>query len=244
VAFTDDNDGVRLRCYEFLRLAQMPRVWPAVNLELLDRWQEHGNLDEGDTGAWKTLTEYARTFDKDCHRLKRLMAMKTQEIALGASRKEPIELEDVASAIDAQSNAMKRLDERITTDDPALLSDRSKGTSRVNARVEAAQTLQLQQLVAVGMGLRAEWRLGAGLAAWVRATALTDALAGAKFMARLKDGQIKASEATCSVTLRKEPWGSPLERFDFALKVATEGVSADVLREAYGDEGSASAQRP
>ncbi len=118
----DTDDGMMLRCNEFVRLGQTPRVWPTVNLELLKRLKAAGHRDEGSPDAWKALTALARTFDQDCHGLKRLMAERTQEIALArrgghkstgsateGAYDTPFDLSDVARAIAKQNEAMGKL---------------------------------------------------------------------------------------------------------------------------------------
>lgn len=209
VEFTDPVDGVRLRCYEFVRLGQMPRVWPSVNLELVRRLVEEGQVDEGSAEARPTLMEHARAFDKRCHLLKRVMAEVSQAVAI-ASTEDVIDLSALVDSVDRQAEDMGALQRLIAANDfldaPSDPSGLLAGEMSVQARATPTRSLQLQQFVTVAMGLRAEWRRGAGFGSWIRLTTLTEALTGTKFMVRLKQGRVVVSEATSGVRLRR---GSP-----------------------------------
>lgn len=282
------EDERLLRCLEFVRLGQMPRVWPTVNAALLRRWREAGNQDESEREASDSLHRYARSFDLDCHRLKRAMAEQTQRIATSDSgaRDCPFDLSEVLRGIDEQTQALRELDDAIHTDDAELstlddeiaalrgrLDDRAKSLTQrgrlqlaqsvkaaanvlqgsapypdsralhslgnprleeqlLSLRIECVRQLQLQQFVGVAMGLRAEVKHAAGLAGWVRLSEVTDALAGALFMGRLKSGRVKYQGATCPVTLEDHP-RSHSDRFEFAGEVVRNGVSARSLEKAY-----------
>lgn len=236
VEFTDIVDGARLRCYEFVRLGQMPRAWPAVNKALIERWNATEQRDEDTGEALQVLTEYARSFDKSCHRMKRVMAELTQQLALTPSTT-VLDLSELASAVDDQGQAMRWLGACIAADDrPDAPSDPKgvlNGALAVENRVVAARALQFQQFAGLVTGLRAEWLRGGGLASWVWLTVVTEALGGAKFMARLKDGQVRSSEASSTVSFRDRPWSSLAERFAHTVDVATNGVPAEALRHAY-----------
>lgn len=298
----DIDDGRMLRCYEFIRLSQTPRVWPSVNLELVEKWLERGCQQEDQGGAHELLVEYARAFDKGCHSLKRLMAELTQEGALSqweptptdaarpGSIENPIDLSELSSAISDQESAMRRLAELIARDDrpglgdavrhgrmalrsiegmltsnqkiglatdwtalqkrleglPEGSTDPSWGLSLVPVRERMMHTgpLQWQQFVAVMMGLNAEWLYEAGLAHWVRLSAITEGLCGTKFMGRLKGGQVCFSEAA-GVTLADTP--RPLaKRFEYARDVSQNGVPEEDLVRLYdlASAGSRRAERP
>jgi len=239
VEFTDAVDGARLRCYEFVRLGQMPRTWPAVNQALIEHWSEIGQCNEDATEAHQVLTDYARSFDKRCHRMKRVMAELTQRLALAPSTT-VLNLREFACAVDEQGQAMRWLAACVAANDrhdaPSDPMGVLKGALAVDHRVAAVRALQFQQFAGVVTGLRAEWLRGGGLAAWVWLTVVTEALAGAKFMARLKDCQVRSSEASTTVGFPDRPWSSPVERFAHTVGVATNGVPAAALRQAYEHE--------
>jgi hypothetical protein len=190
VEFTKPEDGSKLRCYEFLRLGQSPRAWPAVNVVLLDQLEQGGQVDEGSPEARPILLRLARSFDLPCHDLKRLMIDLTQELAtnhqpwLVGGMARAVDLGPLVRALDDQGSAMKVLSQRINADARGDLI-----STNLDERIGVTRRLQLQQFVGVAMGLRAEWihgDSGAGLAPWIWVSVIADALAGAKFMARLK----------------------------------------------------------
>jgi len=116
---------------------------------------------------------------------------------------------------------------------PAGRSDHERALERMPAaeRVRLTEQLQWQQFVAAAMGLRAEWLRDAGLAAWVRLSAITEALSGTKFMARKKGGKVVFAEAR-TITLEAEP-RALAERFDYARRFATEGLRVVELEALY-----------
>ncbi len=91
--------------------------------------------------------------------------------------------------------------------------------------------LQWQQFVGVAMGLRAEWLHDAGLAAWVRTSAVTEALGGTKFLARLKSGRVVYSGAR-SVTLQDEA-RELTQAIAYAAGIAAEGVRCEEMLSLY-----------
>ncbi len=226
-----EDDGLLLRCGEFVRLTQTPRVWPSVNRALLDIWAAEGQIDEKSGSAWATLTRYARTFDLPCHTLKREMAVRSQEIAMvspeesgAGSRALPIDLTALCDAVEEQAVAMRDLADRINTD-MALVR------FPIDKRVILTAQLQWQLFATTAMGLRSEWWTGDGLAGWVHASAIAESLGAVKFLARLREGEIRFSEAT-SVTLAKEPRPLP-ERFSFATRIIQQGFRASDLHDIY-----------
>jgi len=296
VDFTTDNgvhstdDGMLLRCNEFVRLSQTPRTWPTVNRALLERLQAAGHADEASDEAWAILTDYARRFDMPCHRLKRLMAELPQKLALArrtghrggfdttlGSYDQPFDLGELSDAIEEQGLAMGELAAEIVEQDrPALktaahelvraanalqrqlpgelatrlatpwadfskalgalpdgATDPEWGLSAmaIDTRQRLTRQLQWQQFVGVAMGLRAEWLHGAGLAAWVRLSAITEALTATKFMARLKNGQVRFSSAR-SLTLEANT--RPMrEQVAWAKRIASEGVRLAEMAKLY-----------
>lgn len=232
VEYSEPGDGVRLRCLEFVRLGQMPRCWPAVNLELLGEYLRTGERDEGTVAAASTLFRYARHFDLPCHELKRMMSELAQEVAAarpGISREpghftQPVDLTPLRASIAAQERAMHLL---------ARAVDRPDGPPdldlvREHDRPRWASVLQLQQFIAVAMGLRAEWLRGEGVACWVRLTALTEALASTKFMARRLGGSVRARAVNCNVRI------SAGRSIEHAIDVARHGVPAEDLEHVFG----------
>jgi hypothetical protein len=271
------DDGFMLRCNEFVRLGLTPRVWPDVGVALMEAYKQKGFLDEGRGEAWHILVDYARRFDLDCHRLKKMMAELVQKLAMADAGATAIPLDELGDAIAKQSAAMYEVAKMIEQADqpdvgtklrdalestntlmaalptdlartlgPAWDSYRAKlrelGDGRsdpdfalkripIEERTRLTAALQWQQFVAVSMGLRAEWSRGAGLAAWVRAMAITEALGGTKFLGRLKNGQVRFSMAH-SVTLAAKQ--RPMqERYELAKLVAGDGVPVKELEALY-----------
>jgi len=287
VDFTDADDSLMLRCNEFVRLSQMPRCWPAVNLALVNECEQAGYQDENGAEAWSVLMRYARAFNRSCHRLKRIMAELPQEMArartkvfanpISGTLAQPFDLRPLAQAIDEQGQAMAELGKLIARDDrpeltrsaralvadaegllsmlpeplarrtlPAVEAFREALTSpplgatdpdRALTRLSVAErqqltaTLQLQQFVCVAMGLRAEWRQDAGLAAWVRASAIAEGLSCTKFLARLQTGQIRYSNAA-TLTLEDKRREFP-RLIEFTKRIASEGVRCDDMSALY-----------
>ena len=124
-------------------------------------------------------------------------------------------------AIDEQAEAMREI---------ARLCEKAGETVPVNVEeyIPVMRVLQFQQFIAVAMGLRAEWLRNAGFAAWLRLTVLSDALAGAKFMARFKQERVVFSHAHSRVTLNSTEL-DPEARHILAREVSEHGVGADAL---------------
>jgi hypothetical protein len=198
--FTNGMDGRALRLYEFVRLSQLPRTWPAVNEVLLREWRDAGVDDERSVTARDILFKYARHFDQPCHQLKRLMALLPAELALfgvGEHDGSAVDCAPLLAAIEDQRRAMVALG---------------------MPSAEDAARLQLQQFVALGMGLRAELLHRAGFTAWLCASQLTAALAASKASARLHAGGVVMFPASCWVSLGED-----------VPKEAAGGVPAEVL---------------
>jgi hypothetical protein len=245
VRFTTDDgthatdDGMLLRCNEFVRLSQTPRAWPSVGPELLRLFREAGITEEASEAARGILMDHARRFDKDCHLVKRLMADLTQALALSrraghegkhepglGAFEQPFDLSELATAIREQSQAMGGLAAQIAASDTsgsgATDPDGGLTALPLEARRRLTEELQWQQFVGVATGLRAEWLYGCGLAAWVRLSAITEALTATKFLARLKAGQVRfwqPRSLTIEAKLRSVP-----EQIAFAKRIASEGV--------------------
>ncbi|MGC4086734.1 MAG: hypothetical protein QM756_02330 [Polyangiaceae bacterium] len=284
----DTDDGMMLRCHEFVRLGQMPRCWPAVSRALLERFREAGHTEESSGPAHAILIEYARTFDRECHRAKRLMVSLTQDMARAGydpekprygSSTDPISSSEFEQAVDEQGEAMSELASWIEGDDispdlsasissamrslgdlryklpptmaselapsflafreavskvPTTSSDPDWGLRlmRIEERRALTRLLQWQQLVASAMGLRAEWLQGAGLGAWVRSTALAEALGATKFTTRLQHGQRRFSVPSGLLTLEAS-LRPAAAHVAFARRVAREGVRVEDLRTLY-----------
>jgi hypothetical protein len=254
VRFTTDDgahttdDGMLLRCNEFVRLSQTPRTWPSVNRELLRLFAAAGIADEASQEAREILMDHARRFDKDCHLVKRLMADLTQALALSrraphdpnsdpalGAFEQPLDLTELAAAICAQSQALGDLAAAIAASDGAdnAAADPDGGLEAlpIEARQILTLELQWQQFVGVATGLRAEWLYGCGLAAWVRLSAITEALTATKFLARLKGGRVRFSQPR-SLTIEAELRPVP-EQIAFARRIARQGVRVADLELLY-----------
>jgi len=245
VDFSDAKDGATLRCYEFLRLGQSPRTWPAVNVDLLDQLGQRGLTDESAGDAARSiLLTFARAFDRPCHDVKRMMCDLAQAVALcspsstapgsgtAAIAASAIRLETFLDAVDAQGQAMRTLATRI---DPDRRGDLDH--TELEERIGLTRALQIQCFAGVAMGLRAEWMYGdggAGLGPWIWLSAMAHALAGVKFMARLQAGCVGFAAAASSVVLDDKTTTS-LERYAEARRTAAAGVDAQTLAAVYDD---------
>ena len=237
--FRVPEDGRKLRCYEFTRLGQMPRCWPAVNAQFLRALEAGCFVDERSVGAAPLLYRHARHFDLPCHALKRAMVEMTQTLARATSSPAaPIDLEDFAIAVDQQAAAMRELHAKLQPG-----PDQDHGLLPIDDAVEQVHRLQTHQFVEVALGLRVETTRRAGFGSWVKLTEIVDALAATKFMARLFEGIVTQKKVSCNVTLyegstesRKQgtAW---TERLSLAEDVAHRGVRIDALERAYGALG-------
>ena len=245
VTFTNGSDGVELRCHEFVRLGQMPRCWPSVNLELLKKWKEAGLEDEGSVEAKDILLEYARTFHYKCQGLKRAMVVLPQLLArANVVVNSDSANEDWVSVPPVSSNPLYESDSQRS--DPLHLSfpfdfdiiEREILQQESDMRElgipeslsAATSALQRRQFVNVVMGIRAELLHGGGILHWISLSTIVQAISTTKRMVRLKHAEHVIQKVSCSIALSvPESLETEAELPDSTMDTITNGVPAVTL---------------